>query len=193
MHLMGNKPEVQSTGAVLHWHALYTRHQHEQSVARHLSNCGHKVFLPLYSVTHKWQDRTKQLHLPLFPSYVFFQGGLDRQTQIVSAPGVSSIVGWAGRPAIIPQEEIDTVLRMVESPFHIESHAYLQCGERVRIKDGPLQGVEGVLVRKKNLFRLVVSLKLLGRSAAVEISMSSIERVVPSHLAIETQQLPTCI
>lgn len=103
------------------------------------------------------------------------------------------IVGWAGRPAVIPQEEIDAVRRMVESPLRIEPHSYLQCGERVRINDGPLQGVQGFLVRKKNLFRVVVSLEVLGRSAGVEIDMSSIERLVSPDLASATQSLPACI
>jgi transcription antitermination factor NusG len=191
--LTGNRSEIHDGVAALYWHALYTRHQHERFVARYLSNFGHKIFLPLYSATHRWQDRTKQLWLPLFPGYVFIQGGLERRTQIVSAPGVSMIVGWAGRPAVIPQEEIDAVRHMVESPLRIEPHSYLQCGERVRINAGPLQGVQGFLVRKKNLFRVVVSLEVLGRSAGVEIDMSSIERLVSPELALATQSLPACI
>src|SRR3979490_1568590 len=79
MPLMRNKQEAQTSIDVRQWHVLYTRHQHEKPVARILSSKGHEVFLPLYAVTHRWQDRTKQLCLPLFPCYVFIRGGMDSQ------------------------------------------------------------------------------------------------------------------
>jgi transcription antitermination factor NusG len=124
---------------------------------------------------------------------VLFQGGLDRRTQILSAPGVAAIVGWSGRPAIIPQEEIDMVRRLVENAVRVEPQSYPQCGERIRIKEGALQGIEGVLVRIKNQFRLVVSLEMLGRSAAVEVDMSTIERLGPAHEAPAPRHMPACI
>jgi transcription antitermination factor NusG len=177
MYLMGKEPEVQDPGAGRHWHALYTRHQHEKPIARILSNKGHEVFLPLCPVTHRWRDRTKQLWLPLFPCYVFIQGGLDRQLQILNTPGVFAIVGWTGHPAMIPNEEIEAVRQMVESSIRVEPHPYLNCGDPVRVISGPLQGLTGILTRKKNLFRLVVSVEMLGRSAAVEIDISCLERL----------------
>ena len=179
MHSSGKSPQTQDNGATLHWYALSTRHQHERTAARYLSICGHNIFLPLYSAVHKWQDRNKRLSLPLFPGYLFIQGGLDRQTQILNAPGVASIIAWSGRPAIISQAEIDVVRHLVDSTLRVEPHDYLSCGERVKIKDGALQGIEGILIRKKNLFRLVVSMELLGRAAAVEVDLMSVERVHP--------------
>ncbi len=161
MDLMGNALEDREPGAALHWHALYTRHQHEKPIARILSSKGHEVFLPLYAATRQWQDRTKQLYLPLFPCYMFLRGGLDRQLQVLSTPGVFTVVGWAGHPAIIPDCQI----------------------ERVRqLRSGTLQGLEGILVRKKSLFRLVISLEILGRSAAVEIDFACLERLGPSPI-----------
>ena len=81
------------------WHALYTRHQHEKVVAQALTGKGFEVFLPLYSAVRRWKDRQKELSLPLFPSYVFIRGGLDRMLNIVTTPGVHALVGWgaAGR------------------------------------------------------------------------------------------------
>jgi transcription antitermination factor NusG len=177
MRLAGNGPEAQDLGNKLQWHALYTRHQHEKPIARILSSKGQDVFLPLYTTVRRWQDRTKQLRLPLFPCYVFIRGGLDRQLQILSTPGVVTIVGWAGHPAIIPDAQIEDVRRMVESSVRVEPYPYLKCGDCVRIRSGALQGLEGILVREKNLSRLIVSLEMLGRSVAVEVDISCLERI----------------
>lgn len=169
MHSTKYEPEFQASNPQCHWHALHTRHQHEKPIARILSDKGFEVFLPLYGAVHRWQDRNKQLWLPLFPSYVFVRGGLDQQLQIITTPGVLTIVGWAGRPAIIHQAEINAVLQMIDSSFQVEPYPYLGCGDRVRIKSGPLQGLEGVLVRKKTQFRLIVSMEMLGRSPQLKL------------------------
>jgi transcription antitermination factor NusG len=184
MHFMPNELEGHGDSDARHWHALYTRHQHEKPIARILSSKGHEVFLPLYATAHRWKDRTKELRLPLFPSYVFIRGGLDRQLQILSTPGVFHVVGWAGRPAVIPDSQIDDVRQIIGSPIRVQPHPYLVCGDRVRITSGTLQGLEGILVRKKNLFRLIISLEMLGRSAAVEIDFSCVERVDPSPIPL---------
>ena len=169
-----------------HWHALYTRHQHEKSVAKILASKGHEIFLPLIGTTHKWQDREKQLWLPLFPKYVFIGGGLNGRVQILSTPGLSHIVGWAGHPAIIPQIQVEAVRRMIESSLQIEPHPFLQSGDRVRVEAGPLKGIEGVLVRQKNKCRLVVSVELLGRAAAVEVDTSCVTRIDASPSAMQS-------
>ena len=159
------------------WHALYTRHQHENVVAQALSGKGFEVFLPQYRTVHRWKDRQKEILLPLFPNYVFIRGGLDRMLSIVTTPGVHSLVSWGGRPADIPSEEIEAVRRLVESPLRVEPHPFLKCGDLVRIKSGPLEGIEGILVRKTRGYRLVLSVEMLSKSAAVEVDVSMVERV----------------
>jgi transcription antitermination factor NusG len=159
------------------WYALYTRHQHEKVVDRILSSKGFETFLPVYKAVHRWKDRNKQLLLPLFPSYVFVRSYLERRVEIRSTPGVFGFVGTEGRPSSISMEEIESVRFVVESSFRVEPHPFLNCGERVRIITGPLEGVEGVLIRKKNAFRLVLSIRILGRSAAVEIDDATVEKV----------------
>jgi len=159
------------------WHALYTRHQHENVVAQALSGKGFEVFLPQYRTVHRWRDRNKELMLPLFPNYVFIRGGLDRMLSIVSTPGVHSLVSWGARPADIPVEEIDAVRVLVESPLQVEPHPFLKCGDLVRVKSGPLEGIQGVLVRKTRGFRLVLSVEMLSQSAAVEVDINLVERV----------------
>lgn len=159
------------------WHALYTRHQHEKVVAQALSGKGFEVFLPQYRTVRKWKDRQKEIVLPLFPNYVFIQGGLDRILSIVTTPGVHSLVSWGGRPAEIPWNEIEAVRRLVESSLPLEPHPFLKCGDLVRIKSGALEGIEGILVRKTRGVRLVLSVEMLFRSAAVEVDVNMVERV----------------
>ena len=172
-------PAVNSLRAA-NWYAIFTRHQHEKSVALSLSNKNHEVFLPLYRSVRRWQDRAKSLWLPLFPCYLFVREGMDRQLQIVTTPGVVHVVKWGGQPAIVPQAQLDAVRQMVESRLPVEAHALLQAGDRVRVKTGPLMGLEGILTRKKGIARLVVSIAMLGRSAAVEIDGLYVERIGPS-------------
>jgi len=159
------------------WYALYTRHQCEKVVCQALSDKGFDAFLPQYRVIHPWKDRRKELLLPLFPNYVFIRGGLDRMLNILTTPGVHSLVAWGGRPADIPQEEIDAVRRLVDSSLRIEPHPFLKCGDRVRIKSGPLEGIQGILVRKRSAFRLVLSVEMLAQSASAEVDISVVERV----------------
>jgi transcription antitermination factor NusG len=159
------------------WYALYTRHQHEKTVAHILTNKGFETLLPLYPVARRWKDRTKLLFLPLFPCYVFLNGGLERRLDIMTTPGIHDLVSNAGRPAAIPPAEIDAIRRAVESGARVEPHPLLKCGDWVRIKYGPLEGIEGILVRKKNLYRLILSVEMLGKAAAVEIDAFLVERL----------------
>ena len=161
------------------WHALYTRHQHEKVVAEFLSGFGFETFLPLYETVHQWKDRKKHLSLALFPCYVFLRGGLDRRVRILSTPGVHSIVGVAGQPATIPAAEIEAIRKATNSKLRVEPHPFLQCGDRVRVRMGPLAGVEGILLRKKNICRLVLSATLLEKSVAVEVDAHSVDRITP--------------
>jgi len=163
------------------WYALYTRHQHEKTVAHILSRKGFEVFLPLYTTVHRWKDRQKRLSLPLYPSYVFLRDSLERKLQILTTPGLHSIVGTADGPQPIPDYEIDAVKRVIESSVAVEPHPFLQCGDRVRVLGGPLEGIEGILVRKKNSFRLVLSVEMLMKSIAVEVDASLVERTMAAN------------
>ena len=157
------------------WWALYTRHQHEKTVAEMLSAKGFEVFLPLYESVRRWKDRSKKLSLPLFPCYVFLRGGLNRRLQVVTTPGVHMILFHGEQVAMIPGVEIDAIRKAVEGPFPVEPHPFLKCGERVRVTRGSLQGVEGVLIRKKNLYRLVLSVEMMAKSVSVEIDATDVE------------------
>jgi transcription antitermination factor NusG len=162
------------------WHALYTRYQHERLVQQILSEKGFETFLPLYQTRHRWKDRVKQVSVPLFPSYVFIRGGLDRRLDIVTATGFHSIVSEGERPGIVTPDEIDAMRQLVETRLRVEPHPFLRVGDRVRIKSGPLAGLEGLLVRKKNQYRLVLSIELLQQSVATEVDAYQLERVAAS-------------
>jgi transcription antitermination factor NusG len=162
------------------WFALTAKHQHEPTVARLLAAKGFEVFQPTYTEVRRWKDRNKALQLPLFPGYVFFCGGLERRVEILSTPGVFSIVAFGDSAAEISGDEIDAIRRAAYSQIALQPHPFLTVGDRVRVMSGPLAGVAGILQRQRDAYRLVLSVELLGRSAAVEIDSTSVERVPAS-------------
>jgi transcription antitermination factor NusG len=157
------------------WWAVYTRHQHEKSVEEMLASKGFEVFLPLYESTRRWKDRTKVLSLPLFPCYVFVRGGLERKLQIVTTPGIHMILYRGERVATISASEIEAIQRAVAGSHRIEPHPFLKCGMRVRVVRGALEGVEGILTRKKNMYRLILSVDMLAQAVAVEVHAADVE------------------
>jgi transcription termination/antitermination protein NusG len=161
------------------WWALYTRHQHEKVVAEMLTAKGFEVFLPVYDSIRRWKDRRKVLSLPLFPCYVFVRGGPDRRLSVVSTPGVHMLLTRGEQIAVIPEDEVGAIRRAVDGSFRVEPHPFLKVGERVRVTRGSLTGVEGILVRKKNLYRLVLSVDMLAQAVGVEVDASDVEPIPP--------------
>jgi transcription antitermination factor NusG len=176
LNLLNDPPDIH-VAPQFSWYAIYTRFRHEKTVAQILTRKGLEIFLPLYESAHRWEDRTKLVSLPLFPCYVFLKGSLDRRLDIMNTPGFHALVSTAGQPAAIPPDEIEAIRRTIESGAHVNPHPFMKCGERVRVKCGPLIDVEGILVRMKNQFRLVVSVEMLGKAVAVEVDASVVERV----------------
>jgi len=143
---------------------------------------GFEVFLPLFESTRRWKDRRKVLSLPLFPCYVFVRGAIERRLPVLTTPGVHMIISRGERVATVPEHEIDAIRRTVEGHFQVEPHPFLRCGERVRVVRGSLYGVEGVLTRKKNLYRLVISVEMLAQSVAVEIDAMDVVPVMQRNV-----------
>jgi transcription antitermination factor NusG len=157
------------------WHAVYTRHQHEKTVAQALLGKRFEVFLPLYTTCRRWKDRYARISLPLFPGYVFLRGCLERRLDIMTTPGVHFLLSSCGQPAVIAEEEIEAVRRVVEAQLPAEPYPFLRRGDRVRVRSGALAGLEGILTRKKNHLRLVLSVELLEKSIAVEVDGGDVE------------------
>jgi transcription antitermination factor NusG len=173
------KPEIESS-EIPGWWAVYTRHQHEKAVADVLSAKGFEVFLPLYQSLRTWKDRKKVISLPLFPCYVLVRLDVSRRLQVVSTPGVHMILGQGGRDCAVPESDIEAIRRSVQGCSRVEPHPFLKCGERVRVMRGSLEGLEGILIRKRNIYRLILSVDMLAQSVAVELSASDVEPATAS-------------
>jgi transcription termination/antitermination protein NusG len=158
------------------WFAVRTSSGREKSVAAHLQARGIEEFLPFYRDRRQWSDRTKEFEVPLFPGYLFGRFEYHNRGPVLLIPGVQMIVGVGKQPAPISDLEIDNLRRVVASGAVAHPHdRYLTVGERVRIREGSLAGVEGILVEVKNSWRIVLSVELLQRSCSVEVDRFAIE------------------
>ena len=164
-------------GSEPRWYAAYTRANHEKRVASQIQERSIEQFLPLYSSERKWKDRRVHLQLPLFPGYVFVRIGLADRLGVLQIPGVARLVGFNGQPYPLADSEIEAIQACLLHRLNIEPHPNVRVGQRVRVKAGPLQGFEGVVTRRSNRLRVVISLALINRSAAVEIPMEDLEAV----------------
>jgi transcription antitermination factor NusG len=160
-----------------HWYVAYTSANHEKRVTEQLLRRSVDHFLPLYESVRRWKDRRVTLQLPLFPGYVFVRLALYDRLKVLQVPGVARLVGFNGQPAVLPDRDIEGLRTRLAVRFRAEPHPYLQAGRRVRIKRGPLEGVEGILIRKKNALRLVLSIDLIMRSASVEVEAEDVEGI----------------
>jgi transcription antitermination factor NusG len=154
----------------LNWYALRVRPRSERAIAGSLLRDGIEEFLPLVRSRRLWSDRIKHLDLPLFPGYVFCRLDLTKPgRRLVSLPGVLGFVGFDGGPAVIPEEQLASIRRMLDSDRRITPLGLLRVGKPVRIVDGPLAGLVGTLERIRDRDHFVVSLPLLQRSVAVTL------------------------
>jgi transcription antitermination factor NusG len=157
------------------WYAAYTSANHEKRVAAQLGVRQVECFLPLYASVRRWKDRRVRLELPLFPGYVFVRLALPDRLRVLQVPGVARLVGFNGLPSPLPDSEIEALKAGLASGVRAEPHPYLTVGRRVRVKAGPLAGAEGVLARKKNGTRFVISLDLIMRSVTVDVDALELE------------------
>jgi transcription antitermination factor NusG len=157
------------------WFALAVRPRHEKAVAEVLKLRELESYLPLYGAARRWSDRTKIVQTCLFPGYVFCRFTYRRRLDVLNAPGVVSIVGFGDSPQPIPEAEIEAIRTVLASGLSAGPWPFLRKGSRVRILAGSMKGLEGILVREKEALRLVVSVRMLQRSVAVEVDRQMIE------------------
>lgn len=170
---------VDAKAAMPEWYAVYVVARHEKRVAEHFRNRHIEHFLPLYEVRRKWRDGSKvTLQLPLFPSYLFVQTARNERVSALEVPGVLSVVGKKDTSRISDAyiESLREGLRLGK----VEPHPYLVEGERVRVKRGIMAGMQGILLRKKGGFRLVLTLDLIMKSVALEVDIEDVEPVSPA-------------
>jgi transcription termination/antitermination protein NusG len=170
-------PKVPAEYLEWRWYAAYTNPRHEKRVAQQLESNRIDYFLPLYRSVRRWKDRRKELELPLFPGYVFVHLALKDRLHVLQLPGVVQFVSFHGKPAQLPTSEIEVLRNGLAGTAFAEPHPYLKVGRRVRVHSGPLAGLEGVLVRRKDKFRVVLSIHLIQRSVAVELDQTEIEPI----------------
>jgi transcription antitermination factor NusG len=158
-----------------HWYAVYTVPQNEKTVARHLGQREIEAFVPTYEIVRVWKNRQRaHLVLPLFPCYLFARINHRERGKVLGSPGVLRIVGSRREPVPVPDETIE-FLRSDLNAGKFEPYRELVVGERVRIKTGSLQGLEGTLVRKSNHLRFVVSVAMINQHAAIEVRPDQLE------------------
>ena len=159
------------------WRALTVKSRHEKSVAQNLRGRGVEEFLPLYASKRAWSDRSVIVDMPLFPGYVFCRFQEAERMRVLSTPGVAAIVGFGGRDAVVDDEQLLSVQRMLASGVPIQPWPYVQPGHIVEIHAGPLSGLRGEVVREKGLWRLIVNVQLLHRSVAAELGREMVQSV----------------
>jgi len=161
------------------WYGLQTRPRHEKIVAQRLEERGVTSFLPLVNEVHRWSDRKKTVQTPLFSCYVFAKFAPSRvdRLRILRVDGVFGLVGSQGEGTPIPEEQIQAVRSLVETELPWSSHPFLKIGQRVRIRSGVLDGLEGILVSRNGDRSLVISIDAIQRSLAVRVEGYEVEAV----------------
>jgi transcription antitermination factor NusG len=165
---------MQTCASQHQWFAVRTAAGREKAVSAQLQNKGYEEFLPLYKTRRQWSDRTKELELPLFPGYLFCRFDFSNRLPILVTPGVKLVVSLGKVPAPVSDGEIESLRRAMASGADAAPWPYLTVGQRVRVREGALAGVEGILLQVKSSWRIVLSVELLQRSVAVELDRGAI-------------------
>ena len=159
----------------LRWYAVYTCARHEKKIAEQFAQMSIERFLPVYETVHRWKDRRMRILLPLFPSYIFVRISLSEQLRVLQTPSVVRFVSFNGKPTPLSEAEIDALQRGLKSGVHAEPHPYATAGRSVRVKAGPLCGLTGKLVRRKENYRIVISIDSIHRSIICEVSLEDVD------------------
>jgi len=174
MHTSLQEPDNSTwpgTPSIPEWFAVRTRPRHEKAVVKQLESSRVETFLPVCTETRAWSDRRKEIDFPLFPGYVFvrFPNASHTRLLVFQARGVIGFVGPNNKATAIPAQQIDAVRSLMDARVDIRPHPYLNVGQRIRIQNGALQGLEGVLVRVASDQSLIVSVDLIHKSVAIRL------------------------
>jgi transcription termination/antitermination protein NusG len=161
------------------WYSLHTRPRHEKIVAQRLQERGVTTYLPLITEVRRWSDRKKSVQLPLFSCYLFarFIPNRTERLRVLRVDGVFGLVGAHGEGSPIPDDQIESVRNLVEGEIPWSCHPFLKIGQRVRIRSGALDGLEGILVSRNGDRTLVISIDAIQRSLAVRVEGYEVEPV----------------
>jgi transcription antitermination factor NusG len=159
------------------WYAIQTRARHEKRIGIELQRKGIQAFVPILREAHKWSDRTKVVENPLFSCYVFVNlvASSAQRLEVLKTAGVFQFVRVSGEPAPIPDSEIESIQTVLANNLPISACGYLQIGQKVRIRGGAMDGVEGILSASNGANKLVISVGLLMQSVEVKVEGYTIE------------------
>ena len=173
------------------WYALHVRCNQERAVTRGLTCRGIFHFLPCYDSVRQWKDRRVKLQVPLFPGYLFVRIPLRQRMLVITVPNVVSLVGRGSTPTPVSQEQIDWIQRGIEHGNALP-HEWLAVGRRVLIVQGPMTGLEGILVSKRNSNRVVIALESIAQAFAVEVDALQL-RALPERFRSLAQSSPVSL
>lgn len=172
---MNSQPLFNDSNNVPHWYAIYTRSRHEKKIARLLSEKGLTNYLPLIEVYHRWSDRYQKVLTPLFSCYVFVFIALRDRLKVLQTDGVIKLVSFNGQPAIIPDHQIEAIRRIIEEKMKVDPIACFTPGKKVRVRQGPLKGIEGRLTHTNNKNRLIIAIDGIQQALSIEIDYRDLE------------------
>ena len=151
------------------WIAVYTKSRHEKVVIQELENKNIESYCPIFKERRQWSDRKRWVEFPLFRSYVFAKIELKNSIYILQTMGVHHIIKFQGNISIIPNEIIQNIKSMIDGGFTVEQVEYFVKGDEVIVVDGPLKGMDGIVVKIKNENKLVLKIEVIQQAIAVQI------------------------
>lgn len=168
-----------ASGEDARWYAVHTRSRHEKIVAAQLERQDVTTFLPLVAQVHRWSDRKKTVQVPLFSGYTFVRliPSPEQCARVLRVHGVSSFVGLRGQGTQIPDKQIDDIRLLLSSNATYSVCPFLKVGQKVRIRGGCLDGIEGLFMARDGDRSLLISVEPMQRSLAVNIRDYDVEPI----------------
>ena len=163
----------------LQWYALYTRSRFEKKLLCELASRQVEVFLPMREILSLWKDRKKKIWVPLFPGYIFVNHAdtPENRYRILNIPGAVRFVSVCGRSYPVPEEQIMAIRRFLETSMSFDPYPYVKTGTTVEVISGPLKGIRGILVEKRDKFRFILQVDLIRQAISVEIDALDIRPI----------------
>jgi transcription antitermination factor NusG len=176
---VGNGPNPWLAQGELRWYALHTRARHEKAIERRLREQGMEAFVPTTIQVHSWSDRKKKVEVPLFSCYVFIRSALSAEdrTRVYRVESVHGFVGTRGSSLPIPDDQIESIQKVLTQTAPWRSYPFLKVGQRVRVRGGAMDGVEGAFLSENGDHSLIISIDAIQRSMAVRIDGYDVEPV----------------
>ena len=165
-------------GLILNWYALYTRPRFEKKVEIQLSEREIETYLPLQTVVRQWSDRKKKIQEPIFRGYIFVHVEPQHRIESLRVDGVVRMIGFAGKPSIIPDDQIDAIQRLLDKNAKIEACDFFAVGDPVEVAQGPFAGIKGKLIEKRGMRRFVINIDAIKQSIFVEIDPGLLKKIV---------------